>query len=126
RARKEGAAVGPGGGKARGAGREGRDRPPLRRLDDHPPPQRRGAGARRGDRVPLQRAPGHPRAEGGAELTMKRYKIDDFATNVLEAAVAAIDAVKDDVTKTIHGVVIWRDTPQTFIPSKVLLYLKEG
>jgi len=57
---------------------------------------------------------------------MKRYKIDDFATNVLEAAVEAIDAVKEDVTKAIHGVMVWRDTPQTFIPSKVLLYLKEG
>lgn len=57
---------------------------------------------------------------------MKRYKIDMLASNVLEAAVAAIDKVKDDVTKTIHGVMIWRDTAQTIIPSKVLLYLREG
>jgi hypothetical protein len=57
---------------------------------------------------------------------MARYKVDHLAANVLEAAVSAIDAVKDDVTKAIHGVMIWRDTAQTFIPSKVLLYLHEG
>jgi hypothetical protein len=57
---------------------------------------------------------------------MKRYKIDRLASNVLDAAMAAIDAVKDDVPQTIHGALIWRDTADTFIPSKVLLYLHEG
>lgn len=57
---------------------------------------------------------------------MKRYKIDHLAANVLEAAVKAIQAVQEDITKTIHGVTLWRDTAQTFIPSKVLLSLHEG
>jgi len=57
---------------------------------------------------------------------MKRYQIDKLASNILEATVAAIDHVKDDITKTIHGVMIWRATAQTFIPGKVLLYLHEG
>jgi hypothetical protein len=57
---------------------------------------------------------------------MKRYKIDELATDVLESAVEAIQDVQEDITKAIHGVMIWRDTNQTFIPSKVLLYLKEG
>lgn len=57
---------------------------------------------------------------------MKRYKIDALAANVLRAAMEAIEAAKDDIPQTIHGAMIWRDTADTFIPSKVLLYLHEG
>jgi hypothetical protein len=57
---------------------------------------------------------------------MKRYKIDSLAANVLRATMEAIELVKDDIPQTIHGAMIWRDSAQHILPSKVLLYLHEG
>jgi hypothetical protein len=57
---------------------------------------------------------------------MKRYKIDALAANVLRASLEAIEAAAENISQTIHGMLIWRASAQTFIPSKIGLYLHEG